>query len=67
MKKYAVIVAGGSGLRMNSHIPKQFLLIKNKPLLFYTLDVFLKAYEDLKIILVLPEEHISKGQEIIDA
>ncbi|HEY8689406.1 MAG TPA: 2-C-methyl-D-erythritol 4-phosphate cytidylyltransferase [Chitinophagaceae bacterium] len=67
MKKYAVIVAGGSGLRMNSHIPKQFLLIKNKPLLYYTLDVFLKAYDDLEIILVLPEEHISKGQEIIDA
>ena len=67
MKKYAVIVAGGSGLRMNSHIPKQFLLIRNKPLLFYTIDVFLKAYDDLEIILVLPEEHISKGQEIIDA
>jgi len=66
MKKYAVIVAGGSGLRMNSLIPKQFLLIKNKPLLYYTLDVFLKAYDDLEIILVLPEEHISKGQEIID-
>lgn len=67
MKKYAVIVAGGSGLRMNSQIPKQFLLIKNKPLLFYTIDVFLKVYDDLEIILVLPEEHISKGQEIIDA
>ncbi|MEO5781826.1 MAG: 2-C-methyl-D-erythritol 4-phosphate cytidylyltransferase [Ginsengibacter sp.] len=67
MKKYAVIVAGGSGLRMNSHIPKQFLLIKNKPILFYTIDVFLKAYDDLEIILVLPEEHISKRQEIIDA
>ena len=67
MKKYAVIVAGGIGSRMNSNIPKQFLLIKYKPLLFYTLDVFLKAYDDLHVILVLPEEHISKGQEIIDA
>lgn len=67
MKKYAVIVAGGSGIRMNSQIPKQFLLIKNKPLLFYTIDIFLKAYDDLEIILVLPEDHISKGQEIIDA
>lgn len=67
MRKYAVVVAGGSGSRMNSHIPKQFLLIKNKPLLFYTIDVFLKAYDDLEIILVLPEEHISKGQEIADA
>ena len=67
MKKYAVIVAGGSGLRMNSTIPKQFLLIKNKPLLYYTIDVFLQAYDDLQVILVLPEDHIRKGQEIIDA
>jgi 2-C-methyl-D-erythritol 4-phosphate cytidylyltransferase len=67
MKKYAVIVAGGSGSRMNSNIPKQFLLINNKPLLFYTIDVFFKTYDDLEIILVLPEEHISKGQEVIDA
>ena len=67
MKKYAVIVAGGSGSRMNSNIPKQFLLIKNKPLLFYTIDVFLKTYDDLQVILVLPEEHLSKGQEIVDA
>ncbi len=67
MKKYAVIVAGGSGSRMNSNIPKQFLLIKNKPLLFYTINVFFNAYDDMEIILVLPEEHISKGQEIVDA
>ena len=67
MNKYAVIVAGGTGSRMNSSIPKQFLLLNNKPVLFYTLDTFLKAYEDLKIILVLPEEHVASGQEIIDA
>jgi 2-C-methyl-D-erythritol 4-phosphate cytidylyltransferase len=67
MKKYAVIVAGGSGLRMNSIIPKQFLLVRNKPLLYYTIDAFLKAYDDMQVILVLPEDHISKGQEIIDA
>src|ERR1035437_113328 len=66
MKKYAVIVAGGTGSRMNSNIPKQFLLINNKPLLFYTIDVFLKTYDDMQIILVLPKDHISKGQEIID-
>jgi 2-C-methyl-D-erythritol 4-phosphate cytidylyltransferase len=66
MKKYAVIVAGGSGSRMNSPIPKQFILLKNRPVLFYTMDVFLKAYDDLQIILVLPEEHIAIGQEIVD-
>ncbi|MBC7933978.1 MAG: 2-C-methyl-D-erythritol 4-phosphate cytidylyltransferase [Rhizobacter sp.] len=67
MNKYAVIVAGGSGIRMNSSVPKQFLLLKNKPVLYYTLQAFLQSYADMKIILVLPEEHIAIGQEIIDA
>ena len=66
MKKIALIVAGGKGSRMNNDIPKQFLLLKNKPVLYYTLKAFMDAYEDIEIILVLPEEHISKGQEIID-
>jgi 2-C-methyl-D-erythritol 4-phosphate cytidylyltransferase len=66
MKKYAVIVAGGIGARMNSAIPKQFMFIKDKPVLFYTLDTFLKAFDDMQVILVLPEDHIAIGQEIID-
>lgn len=65
MKKYAVIVAAGTGSRMNSNIPKQFLQIKNKPLLFYSIDVFFKAYDDLQIILVLPKDHISSGLQIV--
>ncbi len=67
MKKIAVIVAGGMGARMNSNIPKQFLLLKGKPILYYAIDSFLQAYEDMQIILVLPEEHVAAGQEIIDA
>ncbi len=67
MKKVAVIVAGGTGSRMNSTMPKQFMLIKGKPVVYYTLDTFLQSYNDLTIILVLPEEHIAAGQEIIDA
>jgi 2-C-methyl-D-erythritol 4-phosphate cytidylyltransferase len=67
MNKYAVIVAGGNGSRMNSALPKQFLLLKNKPVLYYSIHSFLAAYEDMKIILVLPEEHVAAGQEIIDA
>ncbi len=67
LKKIAVIVAGGTGTRMNNTVPKQFLLLNHKPVLFYTLDTFLKAYDDMQIILVLPEEHVAAGQEIIDA
>jgi len=67
MKKYAVIVAGGSGSRMKANLPKQFLLLNGKPVLYYTIATFLKSYADLQIILVLPEDHIAAGQEIIDA
>jgi 2-C-methyl-D-erythritol 4-phosphate cytidylyltransferase len=66
MKKYAVIVAGGSGKRMGTEIPKQFLLLKGKPVLFYTIEAFLKAFAEIKIILVLPEEHLELGKEIVD-
>ena len=67
MKKFAIIVAGGKGNRMNNSTPKQFLLLKGKPVLYYTIHTFLQAYDDLQIILVLPEEHVAAGQEIIDA
>ncbi len=67
MKKFAIIVAGGTGTRMNNSTPKQFLLLKSKPVLFYTINTFLQAYDDLHIILVLPEEYVAAGQEIIDA
>ena len=66
MKKIAVIVAGGKGTRMNSELPKQFMLLKNKPILYYTINAFLSAYDDMEIILVLPVEHMGKGLEIID-
>lgn len=67
MKKVAVIVAGGSGSRMGSNLPKQFLLLKDKPVLYYSLQTFLQAYADMQIILVLPVEYMDMGQEIIDA
>lgn len=67
MKKYAIIVAGGSGTRMGGQLPKQFMLLKDNPVLYYTLKTFLEAYDDLQVILVLPVEYIDMGQEIIDA
>ncbi|MGQ0738534.1 MAG: 2-C-methyl-D-erythritol 4-phosphate cytidylyltransferase [Bacteroidota bacterium] len=67
MKKYAIIVAGGTGTRMGGKLPKQFMLLKDKPVLYYTLKTFLEAYDDLKLILVLPVEYTDMGQEIIDA
>ncbi|MFY7965176.1 MAG: 2-C-methyl-D-erythritol 4-phosphate cytidylyltransferase [Chitinophagaceae bacterium] len=64
MKKIAVIVAGGSGQRMGTETPKQFLLLNNMPVLWHTINSFLNAYSDLKCIVVLPKAHIIKGEEI---
>lgn len=67
MLKYAIIVAGGAGTRMGGSLPKQFMLLKDKPVLYYTLKTFLEAYDDLQLILVLPVDYTDMGQEIIDA
>jgi len=67
MKKYAVIAAAGSGSRMGTSIPKQFLLLAGKPVLWYTLKAFLEAFDDLLIILVLHEDYIQTGKKIIQS
>ena len=51
---FAVIVAGGSGSRMQSDVPKQFLLLNGKPILQRTLEQFLTVLPAENIILVLP-------------
>lgn len=66
MKKIAVIVAGGSGLRMKISVPKQFLPLMGKPVLLHTLDTFLESYSDLEIVLVLPVAHVDTGIRIAE-
>jgi 2-C-methyl-D-erythritol 4-phosphate cytidylyltransferase len=65
MHKYAIIVAGGTGSRMGGDLPKQFQLLKGKPVLWHTLKAFEKAYEDVQVILVLPEAYLEHGQQLV--
>ncbi len=44
-------------MRMGSEIPKQFLLLNEKPVLMHTLQAFYSYDQDMKIILVLPQDH----------
>jgi 2-C-methyl-D-erythritol 4-phosphate cytidylyltransferase len=53
MKKYAIIVAGGTGSRMGTEVPKQFLLLAGKPVLMHTIDAFSRFEPEIKIIVVL--------------
>lgn len=65
MKKVAVIVAGGSGSRMNSMIPKQFLSLNNKPVLWHSVNAFAGTCHDMELIIVLPENHMEEGKNIL--
>jgi 2-C-methyl-D-erythritol 4-phosphate cytidylyltransferase len=64
MNKYVIIVAGGTGSRMLANIPKQFLNINGKPLLFHTFLSFNRFIKEIPIILVLPEPYIDYWNSI---
>src|SRR5688572_2578465 len=66
LKKYAIIVAGGKGTRMGGNLPKQFVLLNDKPLLYYSISTFLKAYDDIQIILVVPPDYMDTGKQVTD-
>ncbi len=62
MERYMIIVAGGSGKRMGSDIPKQFLPINGKPILMRTIERIYQYSSDISIILVLPENQMDYWQ-----
>jgi len=65
MKKIAIIVAGGKGTRIGGPVPKQFQLLRGKPVIWHSIKAFVSAYKDIDIVLVVPVDHIEKGKEII--
>ncbi|QCR24150.1 2-C-methyl-D-erythritol 4-phosphate cytidylyltransferase [Pontibacter sp. SGAir0037] len=56
LQQYAIIVAGGTGTRMQRDIPKQFIEVAGKPILMHTLERFYSYNPDIRLILVLPED-----------
>lgn len=64
MTRYAIVVAGGSGTRMNSHVPKQFLIVDDEPIIIKTIRKFKEAYTSIQIIVVLPEIHLSYWMDL---
>ena len=65
-KRYAIIVAGGVGSRMNSSIPKQFLKLDGKPILMHTISKFSENFPDIEIIVALPSEQISYWKQLCE-
>lgn len=64
MKTTAIILAAGRGKRMLSEVPKQYMQIKGRPILYYTLKAFQDSCVD-EIILITAEEEIKYCQEEI--
>lgn len=63
---YAIIVAGGSGSRMKSAVPKQFLLLNGKPILQHTIERFLAISAPLTVIVVLPQRDMATWAALCD-
>ena len=66
MKTGVIIVAGGSGTRMGSGIPKQFLPLCGKEVLVWCLEKFLQALPESPIVVVLPQHEMARWQEICE-
>lgn len=64
-RKVAIIVAGGSGTRMQSAVPKQFMPLAGKPVLYHTIAAFAASFPDMEIVLVLPEAHFTFANQLL--
>ena len=63
----AIILAGGKGKRMGANISKQYIKLKGKPILYYTIKRFSESKDIDKIILVLPKDEIDYcKEEVLD-
>ncbi|MCC7051576.1 MAG: 2-C-methyl-D-erythritol 4-phosphate cytidylyltransferase [Bacteroidia bacterium] len=66
MNRFVILVAGGIGKRMRNDTPKQFLLLKEKPVLLHTLQTFYAALPNAQYIIVLPEAHQLQWKKICE-
>lgn len=63
-KIYVIVVAGGSGSRMGTELPKQFLKLDGKPILQRTIEKFTDALPGVTIVTVLPLQHLDTWKKI---
>ena len=58
MKKYAIIVAGGTGTRMQGEVPKQFMMLSGKPVIWHSVEAFRRYDPSIQIILVIHPDYM---------
>lgn len=65
MKKSIIITAGGIGKRMESEVPKQFLLLGSKPVLIHALERFFEFDPNAQLIITLPKDWVNHWKELL--
>ena len=64
---YGEILAGGSGTRMgNTEMPKQFLMLGDRPIIIHTIEQFLINQSFSKIIVCCPKEWVSYTEDLLE-
>jgi 2-C-methyl-D-erythritol 4-phosphate cytidylyltransferase len=63
-ENFAILVAGGTGIRMNTEIPKQFLLLAGQPILMHTIRIFHLFDPGMPLFVTLPESHIPYWEQL---
>ncbi len=58
-----IVMAAGSGQRMGTATPKQFLDLGGVPVLRRTIETFVSAVPGIKVVTVLPKEHLAFWKE----
>ena len=58
-KRILIVMAAGSGVRMGATVPKQFLDLGGVPILRRTIEAFISVVPDIKVVTVLPGDHIA--------
>lgn len=66
MNRSMIIVAGGSGTRMGSELPKQFIELNGKPILMHTIEAMEAVDSSMQLILVLPEHQMGFWEELCE-
>jgi 2-C-methyl-D-erythritol 4-phosphate cytidylyltransferase len=64
LPQYAIIVAGGTGSRMQHTLPKQFIELAGKPILMHTIERFHAYNPDIRLVVVLPEDQLQVWREL---
>lgn len=66
MKNYVVLLAGGVGKRMQSELPKQFIEVKGKPVIVYTIEKFERDNKIERILIVCVKDWIDYLKQLLE-